>query len=63
MVGANVEEDMQKAVNFYLSAGFKKVFITELQSSTAMSQVRRIQGLDRVTFVKTPEEALGLLSH
>ena len=61
-LGVNVVEDMQIAVNFYLTAGFKKVFITELQSETAMSQVRCLQGIERVTFVKTPEEALELLS-
>lgn len=61
VVSANVFDELQQAVDFYLSGGFKKVIIALPSSATAGMQVKRLRGFDKITIVKTPAEAYAIL--
>lgn len=61
VVDSTVFEDMQMAIDLYLSSGFKKVFIALPKSAVATLQIKRLNGYDKLTFVKTAEEAYELV--
>lgn len=58
VVPQSIKEELQQAVDFYLSAGFKQVYIVELESAIGNMQVKRLKGIDKIILVKRPEDAL-----
>ncbi|MEK3798823.1 hypothetical protein MHI18_11200 [Peribacillus sp. FSL H8-0477] len=61
VVTANLFDELQQAVDFYLSGGFKKVIVALPNSATAGMQIKRLNGFDKIEIVKTPAEAHALV--
>jgi len=61
VVAQGLKENLQQAVDLYLSSGFKNVYVIPPESAIASSQFKRLNGADKITFTDSAEEALALV--